>query len=239
MLRPLQKIRVLVKGHANASLSEGTWTLYHESKCSLAAFSSIGLEQRLNIANPLVERMDGRTLVISSSPSSPAKPDFCSPDRRSSTCNRTIPEAWLLPRQLQQPHARQFVTAPRLVAVTRQRRRHHAARPPLAEGIVLPVCPIAAFSATSSSRFFGSPTAALLCPDSDPLPAFAVSCSHPAAAWRQRTEHSFAMFRDDIPGCAGSAAARSTIKKVQTVLFFVPDGCYRFPQCQSISDRES
>src|SRR5580693_4764766 len=36
--------------------------------------------------------------------------------------------------------------------------------------------------ATSSNRFFGSPTATLLCPDSDPPPAFAASCSHRAAA---------------------------------------------------------
>src|SRR5439155_21055505 len=44
------------------------------------------------------------------------------------------------------------------------------------------ICPIAAFSATSSSRFFGSPTAALPCPDLGPPPASAASCSHPAVA---------------------------------------------------------
>src|SRR3954454_4289384 len=37
--------------------------------------------------------------------------------------------------------------------------------------------------ATSSIRFFESPTAALPCPDSNPLPASAVACSHRAAAW--------------------------------------------------------
>src|SRR5581483_67208 len=43
------------------------------------------------------------------------------------------------------------------------------------------ICPIAAFIATSSSRFFGSPIAALLCPDSDRPPVSAASCSHRAA----------------------------------------------------------
>src|SRR5262249_23576539 len=43
--------------------------------------------------------------------------------------------------------------------------------------------PIAAFLATSSSRFFGSPTAALLCPDLDPPPACASGCSRRATAW--------------------------------------------------------
>src|SRR4029077_2262303 len=43
-------------------------------------------------------------------------------------------------------------------------------------------CSTAAFKATSSSRFFGSPTAALPGPGSDPPPAFAASCSHPAVA---------------------------------------------------------
>src|SRR6266699_1362078 len=36
--------------------------------------------------------------------------------------------------------------------------------------------------ATSSSRFFGSPTATLPCPDSDQLPASAAACSHRATA---------------------------------------------------------
>src|SRR5439155_9288508 len=44
------------------------------------------------------------------------------------------------------------------------------------------ICPIAAFSATSSTRFFGSPTAMLPCPDSDPLPASSVACSRLATA---------------------------------------------------------
>src|SRR5256885_12900149 len=39
-----------------------------------------------------------------------------------------------------------------------------------------------AFRATSSSRFFGSPTAALLCLDSDLPPASAASCSRHATA---------------------------------------------------------
>src|SRR5438477_6379512 len=44
-------------------------------------------------------------------------------------------------------------------------------------------CSIAAFSATSSTRFFELPTATLLCRDLDPPPTFAASCSHPATAW--------------------------------------------------------
>src|SRR2546421_595570 len=44
------------------------------------------------------------------------------------------------------------------------------------------MCSIAAFSATSSSRFFGSPTATLLYPGSDRPPASATGCSHPATA---------------------------------------------------------
>ncbi len=41
-------------------------------------------------------------------------------------------------------------------------------------------CSTAAFQATSSSRFFESPNATLLCPDSGPLPASAASCSRRA-----------------------------------------------------------
>jgi len=42
------------------------------------------------------------------------------------------------------------------------------------------ICPIAAFKATS--RFFGSPTATLLCPGSDPPPASAAGCSRHVTA---------------------------------------------------------
>src|ERR1700733_12862208 len=44
-------------------------------------------------------------------------------------------------------------------------------------------CSTAAFIATSSIRFFESPTAALPCPGSDPPPACGAACSHPATAW--------------------------------------------------------
>jgi hypothetical protein len=71
--------------------------------------------------------------------------------------------------------SQRFIRAPRLAAVTRYRHRHQAARPPRAEGVLLPH---AAFRATSSSLFFGSPTANLLCPDLDPSPASAASCSN-------------------------------------------------------------
>src|SRR5438105_11484805 len=94
-----------------------------------------------------------------------------------------IPEARLLPCQLNQARAQWFIAAPGLVAVTRYRHRQQSTRPPLAEGIFLPHLLDSAFSATSSTRFFELPTATLLCRDLDPPPTFAASCSHPATAW--------------------------------------------------------
>jgi len=60
------------------------------------------------------------------------------------TCSRAaqphmqppIPEAWLLPRQLHQPPRQRFIGGRRLVAVTRHRHHHQAARSPLAAGIL-------------------------------------------------------------------------------------------------------
>ncbi len=107
-------------------------------------------------------------------------PAAADPVPRSSTCKPQIPEAWFLPRELHQLAAQGLVRASRLIAVTRNRQQAACFRSLKAYSCF--ICPIAAFSATSSSRFFGSPTATPLCPESDLPPASAGSCSHRATA---------------------------------------------------------
>src|SRR5271163_1127409 len=94
-----------------------------------------------------------------------------------------IPGARLLPRQLHQLRPQRLICSQRPVTyvVTAMVIRPQARRSLKAYSCC--TCSIAAFSATSSNRFFGSPTVVLPCPDSDPPPASAASCSHPAVAW--------------------------------------------------------
>src|SRR6266481_2446466 len=91
-----------------------------------------------------------------------------------------IPEARLLPLQFHQLAAQRLVRALRPIAIRRHRHRHHPARPPLAEGILLPHLPAGRLSSASSTRFFQSPTATRLCPGSDPPPASSAARSPPA-----------------------------------------------------------
>ncbi len=95
----------------------------------------------------------------------------------------SIAEARLLLRQLSQLCAQRFGRPHRLIAVTRFGHYHQAIRPPQAEGhYPSRTCSTAAFSATSSTRFFESSTAKHPCPDSGPIPTSAVACFHPSTA---------------------------------------------------------
>src|SRR5947208_3044030 len=65
-----------------------------------------------------------------------------------------IPEARLLPRQLHQLRAQRLIAASRPVAVTRYRHHQQTARPPLAEGIVLPHLPDSCLQRYELQPFF-------------------------------------------------------------------------------------
>jgi hypothetical protein len=74
-----------------------------------------------------------------------------------------IPKPRFFSRQLHQAYAQLFIAAPGLIAVTRYRIviSRHARRS--LKAYSSRTCPTAAFKTASSTRFFGSPTAARPC----------------------------------------------------------------------------
>src|SRR5215469_10473580 len=94
-----------------------------------------------------------------------------------------IPEARPLSRQLHQLRPQRFVTALAATAVARHCHHHQPERSPLAEGIVLLHLPDSGLQRYELQPFFGSPTAALLCPGSNRPPVSAAAYSRRATAW--------------------------------------------------------